>query len=292
MLALGSKIGVITPSSALGEPEEIRNGLKWLQDAGYQVVLGDFVFEKERNQGGTAEQKAKDIMRFFKDSQIKALIASCGGYGAQAVLAHLDYDIIKQNPKPIIGFSDVTALQMGIYAQTGNVSAASIMLRFDFAKRPIHGLTESSFKAVMSGDIQNIKGGQTAVGGKAKGVLLGTNLCVLLSLAGTKYFPSLENAILVLEDVDEKTYTIERMLTQLKQQKDFGKLKGIVFGQFTDMSFNNPEDKSVIEIVDAFIEGLQIPVIKNFPFGHTAARYTLPLGGMAEINADDCILRI
>ena len=114
----GSKVGIVSPSSALDSPEDIRDGLRWLESCGYRVVLGTHVYDRLNHMAGTPEQQAEDLMRFFADPEIKAVFAAAGGFGAQYLLPLLDYDLIRKNPKPLIGFSDTTALQAGIFART------------------------------------------------------------------------------------------------------------------------------------------------------------------------------
>lgn len=289
----GSKVGIISPSCSLQSPEDIRAGLHWLESCGYHIVLGHYVFDRKDHLAGSAEQRAEDIMRFFADSEIKAIFATAGGYGAQAVLPLLNYDIIKKNPKPIIGFSDITALQTGIYSQTNNISYTGILLKYDFQNNTsIHPYTAESFLQIMDGDYSEIMGGVTVNSGIAEGHLIGTNLCVLQLLAGTKYYPKLKDAILLLEDVDEKSYRIERLLLQLQQQPDFKDVRGIIFGQFTDIILNHPEDKDINQIIDDFANKVKIPIIKNFPFGHVRARKSLPIGAKIILDSNKCCLKI
>ena len=289
----GSKVGIVTPSSSLASPEDIRDGLRWLENCGYRVVLGQYVYDNVDHFAGTPAERAEDIMRFFADSEIRAIFAATGGYGAQYVLPLLDYDLIGKNPKPIIGFSDTTALQVGVFARTGNISYAGPLLKYDFGRgASIHPYTAESFLKMMDGTPAPITGGATVNPGVAEGRLIGTNLCVLQLLAGTPFYPSLKNTILLLEDVDEKSYRIERMLLQLRQQPDFADVRGIVFGQFTDIGLNHPDDKDVNRIIDDFAAGLKIPVIKNFPFGHVRARQTVPVGAVVELDAERRLLKV
>lgn len=288
----GSQVGIITPSSSLADPKDIRNGLQYLrQELGYQLVLGEYNYGEYHHQAGTPQQKAEDIMRFFADPQIKAVFATRGGYGSQSVLPLLDYEIIRRNPKPIIGFSDTTALQMGIYAQTGNVSYAGTLLTFDFARRPLHPQTAASLKRLLNAEGSEIRSGARVNSGNATGILLGTNLCVLQSLAGTPYYPDLQDSILVLEDVGDVSYRFERMLLQLKQMNGFSGVRGVIFGQFAGCTLDNPLDKDIHAVIDEFAKDLTIPVIKDFAFGHVAARYAIPLGVKASLDADNCLLR-
>ena len=289
----GSKIGIVAPSCALSSPEDIREGLRWLESSGYRIVLGQYVFEKNNHLAGTAEQRAEDIMHFFADPEIKALIAVCGGYGAQEVLPLLKYDVIAQNPKPIIGFSDTTALQTAVFTKTGNINYAGILLKYDFKNNSrIHPYTADSFLELMNGNFKGISGGIRINGDCGEGKLIGTNLCVLELLAGTNYFPDLNDSILLLEDVDEKSYRIERMLTQLSQHPTFKGVKGIIFGQFNEIYLNHPEDKDINQIIYDFAQKHPIPIIKDFPFGHVRARKSVPLGAQVILDADKCFLKL
>ena len=282
----GSAIGIITPASSLQSPEQIRNGLAWLAEKGLKICLGDFVYENQNNFSGSPKERADDIMRFYKNPDIKAIIATRGGYGSQSLLPFLDYEIIRQNPKPIIGFSDITALQNAVYTQSGIASCAGIMLKYDFADGKIQPQTAKSFENWLNGVFMPIRAGNITNPGIAHGTIIGGNLRTFVSLAGTKYFPPLAGNILVLEDFDEKTYNIERMLVQLEQQKDFSCLSAIVFGAFTDCSLNHPQDKDIESILQQFADAhKQIPMIKHFPHGHIKARFCLPIGIKAKLSA-------
>ena len=260
--------------------------MAWLAEKGFKICLGDFVYENQNNFSGSPKERADDIMRFYKNPKINAIIATRGGYGSQSLLPYLDYDVIKQNPKPIIGFSDITALQNAVYAKSGVISWAGIMLKYDFAEGKIHPQTEKSFENAINGIFSPIRAGNIANRGIAEGIIIGGNLCTFMSLAGTEYFPSLDGKVLFIEDVDEKTYNIERMLIQLEQQKDFSRLAAIVFGTFTDCPLNHPQDKDIESILQQFAEAhKQIPMIKHFPHGHVKARFCLPIGIKAKLSA-------
>jgi len=282
----GSAIGIVTPAFSLQNPEQIRKGLAYLTEKGFKINLGEFVYESREHFSGSPEERAGDIMRFYKNPEIKAIIATCGGCGSQSLLPYLDYEIIRQNPKPIIGFSDITALQNAVYARSGVGSLAGIMLKYDFIDGQIRSQTENSFENYLNGILNPIKAGNIVNSGAAEGVIIGGNLRTFISLAGTPYFPSLHNKILLLEDVDEKTYNIERMLIQLEQQPDFEELSAIIFGAFTDCTINHPEDKDINEILSRFAaKHKQLPIIKHFPHGHIKARFCIPIGIKAKLSA-------
>lgn len=282
----GAAVGIITPSSSLDSPEQIRSGLAYLAELGFQVKPGNFVYGGSCHFSGTPQERASDINAFFKNPEIAAIIATAGGCGAQALLPYLDYEAIRKNPKPIIGFSDITALQAAVYARTGVSSVAGIMLKYDFASGNIQPKTKNSFENLLGGKFASVSAGDILNPGLAEGVLLGTNFCTLMSLAGTKYFPPLTGSILLLEDIDEKSYRIERMLTQLEQQNDFEQISGIIFGTFGNCTLNHPQDKDIEAVLNAFAaRHPRIVMIKHFPFGHIKARICLPLGIKMRLTA-------
>lgn len=283
--------GVITPSSSLETPEKIRNGLAYLAELGYHSKIGNFVYGSSNHFSGTPKERASDIMNFFKNPDIAAIIASCGGYGAQSVLPYLDFNIIRQNPKPIIGFSDITALQTAVYTLSGISSIAGIMLKFDFSDNNPAFQTKNSFeKLIIDGQFAPVSAGNILNSGYAEGVLIGTNFCTLMSLAGTIYFPRLEQKILLLEDIDEKSYRIERLLCQLEQQQGFELVSAIIFGTFSNCALNHPEEKDIESVLDEFAaRHPKITMVKHFPFGHTKARICLPIGEKMQLDATSSV---
>ncbi len=283
--------GVITPSSSLETPEKIRNGLAYLAELGYHSKIGNFVYGSSNHFSGTPKERASDIMNFFKNPDIAAIIASCGGYGAQSVLPYLDFNIIRQNPKPIIGFSDITALQTAVYTLSGISSIAGIMLKFDFSDNNPAFQTKNSFeKLIIDGQFTPVPAGNILNSGYAEGVLIGTNFCTLMSLAGTTYFPRLEQKILLLEDIDEKSYRIERLLCQLEQQQGFELVSAIIFGIFSNCALNHPEEKDIESVLDEFAaRHPKITMVKHFPFGHTKARICLPIGEKMQLDATSSV---
>lgn len=283
--------GVITPSSSLETPEKIRNGLAYLAELGYHSKIGNFVYGSSNHFSGTPKERASDIMNFFKNPDIAAIIASCGGYGVQSVLPYLDFNIIRQNPKPIIGFSDITALQTAVYTLSGISSIAGIMLKFDFSDNNPAFQTKNSFeKLIIDGQFTPVPAGNILNSGYAEGVLIGTNFCTLMSLAGTTYFPCLEQKILLLEDIDEKSYRIERLLCQLEQQQGFELVSAIIFGTFSNCALNHPEEKDIESVLDEFAaRHPKITMVKHFPFGHTKARICLPIGEKMQLDATSSV---
>lgn len=286
----GDKVGLITPSSFLPSPECIKQGIAYLQSLGLEVIKGRYIYEKYRYMGGTPEQRAEDIMNFFKIPEIKAVFSTAGGSGSQKILPLLDYEIIKANPKPVLGFSDVTALQLGIYAQTRIPSYTGFTLKYDFKTGNIDPLVKNSLETLLKDEHLIAKGGKTVRGGTTEGILIGGCLSMFRNLCGTAFYPDVTNAILLIEDVCEKTYKVDLMLQQLQQSPNFNKIKGIVFGQFADNIIVAPEDGTIDDTIFDFCKNLNIPVIKDFPYGHVPSRYVLPIGGKCLLDADNCRL--
>lgn len=270
--------------------QNLKRAVKYFESIGYRVALGQNLKKQHRYMAGTPEERAADIMDFYKDRDIKAIFCARGGCGSQMVLDCLDYEVIKKHPKPIFGLSDNTALQLGIYAKTKAVGYTGISLVRDFKAEKLNPTVAGSLKAVLNKESQTIKAGKTVHGGTAEGVLIGGCLSMIRSMCGTQYLPDLKDKILLIEDVSEYTYKIELMLTQLRQCKNFDKVKGIIFGDFKDCKPQAKADGSIDDVIKDFCKGLKMPIIKDFPYGHKDKRYILPIGGKIKLDADKCVV--
>ncbi|MDD4556387.1 MAG: LD-carboxypeptidase [Alphaproteobacteria bacterium] len=291
ILQKGDKVGIISPSNEVSA-NLIENGIKYLIEQGFVPIAGKNMFKTYRWMAGTPQERADDINDFYRDPSIKAMFCARGGFGAQKILDLVDYDLARKNPKPIFGFSDNNALQLAIYAQTGQVVYTGFDLRYDFRFGNLDKTEDKSFQDTISEAPQNINSGETVIGGTAEGVLIGGCLSLFRNLCGTKYFPDLTNSILLIEDEEEKTYKIDLMLDQLQKCENFDKVRGIIFGQFANCIIADPKHGSVNEVIKYFCEDLKIPVIKNFNYGHILSRYILPIGQKVALNADACEVKI
>lgn len=291
-LCPGDKIGLVSPSRQVTR-EEISAGVDYLKSLGFEVVFGEHVFDSFRYMAGTAENRAADIMKFYLDKEIKAIFATSGGDGCQYVLPLLDFEIIQKNPKPFCGFSDTTALLNALTARTGLVNFNGLTLNYDFRSGRLNPQLDKAVKTVLFGNDFCFAGGECVKEGDAQGILIGGCLSLLRNLCGTPYFPEMSGKILLIEDVEEPTYKIDLMLQQISQNPGFDKIKGIIFGNFLDCSVRKEADGMIDEVIDFFAEGLDVPVIKNFPFGHEFDRRLLPLGAEVEIvsSAEQCLIR-
>lgn len=289
LLRAGDKIALAAPSGFI-EPESLKTGAAWLEAQGFELEFMPHVFARHYYTAGTDFERADDVNEAFARPDIKALFCVRGGAGSSKILPYLDYALIKKNRKPVFGLSDSTALQNALFACSGNVSYTGFLPIFDFKNGSLDEKINQSLNMVFAGREQKASGGKCLNAGSAQGVMVGGCLSVLNYLCGTPYFPSLQGKILLIEDVGEKTYRIDLMLNQLKSQKDFAGLNGIVFGQFLNCVEADEGDGSVSEIIADFAQNLDIPVITDFPYGHVASRYVLPIGKKVCLNADEVTL--
>lgn len=285
----GDKVGIISPSCFITE-KDIHSGLDYLRKLGLIPVLGTHLYSTYRYMGGTPQQRVEDLHNFYQNPEIKAIFTTRGGAGAQKMLPLIDYELIRRHPKPIFGISDTTALQLALYARSNIASYTGFSLKYDFLNGEINPMVDESLRQIISGAPITYHGGKTIIKGTAEGTMIGGCLSLIRNLAGTRYLPDLTDKILLIEDVGEKSYHIDLMLEQLRQLPDFNKIKGIIFGQFANISISAPEDGTIDEILDYFCADLKIPMIKNFPYGHIPARRLLPIGQPVRLDAENCTL--
>ena len=234
----------------------------------------------------------------FKKKDIKAIFCARGGYGTPRLLDKIDYSLIKRNPKILVGYSDITALQMAIMKKTGLVTFAGPMISMDF-QSDVSKFTEEMFWKILT---SNKKFGRISQPddekifelhkGQARGRILGGNLSVFTSLVGTQYFPDLKDRILILEEIGEMPYRIDRLLNQLRLHKAFVNIKGVILGAFIDCNEHDPLKKtlSLGEVISEYLEGTKMPVVYNFKHGHIRNNITVPFGIVTKINTSKNII--
>lgn len=290
ILRSGDTIGVITPASHM-KVEKLNRGIMYLQNLGYKVILGDHVQDSYGYLAGKDEDRIKDLHQMFTNPEVKAIISSRGGYGTPRLLDEIDYGLLAQNPKLFIGYSDLTALQLAIWKQTGLVTFSGPMVAVEMAAG-IDTFTEEFFWPLICSDqidrffsIKPENSLQVIKPGKAQGVLLGGCLSLISCVIGTKYQPDFSGSILILEDIGEEPYRIDRYLCQMKSAGIFDQVNGIILGQFIDCVDKDGDPTLTLdEIFDDFFGSRSIPVIKNFPYGHDSKKVTIPFGINVEID--------
>ncbi len=290
-LKKGDKIALIAPSAQIGNQDKIQKGLDFLQSLGLEPVFAPHLYNIRRYMAGTDEERASDVNWAFSQPEIKAVFCVRAAAGAARILPYIDYELIKTNPKPLIGFCDNAALMLALYQKSGIISWNGFLPTYDFRGDSLDSQVKDSLLALISGKPQKIISGTTLRVGQTEGTFLCSNLSVLMKLAGTPYFPDLRGKILLVEDIRERLHKIDLMLQQLKQQPQFNELNGLIFGHFTDCS-GDEEDGTLDDCFADFLHGTAFPCLKDFEFGHTPSRYVLPLGAEVKFNADKTELEI
>ncbi|OGU76114.1 MAG: hypothetical protein A2V93_08845 [Ignavibacteria bacterium RBG_16_34_14] len=292
----GDSIALVTPGSYISE-KELEDCIKNLHSLGFNTVYNKSVLNKIGYFSGNDKQRTEELMEMFSRKDVDGIMCARGGYGCSRILPFLDYEIIKNNPKVLIGYSDVTALLYGIYSKTGLIcfhGPVGISIFNEFSTNYLKDVLISPHKrlVLISGPEGNGSEPVTIRSGKAEGELIGGNLSVIVSLIGTEYDIDTENKIIFLEETTEEPYRIDRMLTQMLMSGKFKGAAGIALGVFDDCepkkedpSFEN--SFSLMEVLFDRLSGLSIPVIYGLSFGHIKNKFTLPFGINAELNADE-----
>lgn len=282
-LKKGDCIGIVAPASPHRSDDKLNSGIKYLEQLGYKIVLGKHTNDKIGYLAGTDKSRASDINNFFKNKNIKAIFCTRGGYGSHRILDLIDYNIIKRNPKIFVGYSDITALQLAIFKKTGLVTFSGPMVVSDLSEKLSVDSEEHFWKCLTSpipvGVIKMFENQTLKVltHGKVSGKILGGNLSVIAALVGTSYLPSFENSILILEDIEERPYRIDRMLNQLKLADMLDDLSGVILGDFsTCLPEKNKPSLKLEEIFKSVLKN--IPIMMNFKFGHIRNSITIPYG--------------
>lgn len=304
-LTEGDTIGIISPSSTIFDSESYEIAVENFEAMGLKVKLGKYVKSRYGHLAGTDEERASELNTMFADSEIKAIVALRGGSGAARILTQIDYDIIAKNPKIFIGYSDITALHLAIYTKTGLVTfhgplAVSTWNNFSYSifKNILfkgEAVTYENPKEIGDNLTQIKNRTRTIVSGTAEGILVGGNLSVLTGIMGSPYFPKDWNGkILYLEDVGEKIYAIDRMMSQLQLGGVLDQISGFVFGKCTNCDAGGSGYGSLTfdEVIDHYIKPLDIPAYSGAMFGHIDDNSTLPNGLKVLLNADSGTIKM
>lgn len=285
LLKKGDVVAFVAPSSFV-KKKDIEASLKYFNQMGLKVKLAENIYDEYRYMAGSDKKRAKIINKMFADEKIKALVCVSGGAGSSRILPFLDYDLIKKNKKAIIGLSDSTALQNALIGLSSISAYTGYLPAYKPEQNSFEDKAGQYLKSILFDQTHEIISGKSLIKGEAEGKIIGGNLSVLCYLCGTKYFPSLKDKILLIEDCGEKLHKIDLMLTQLKQQKDFDKLKGIIIGAFTDCNPTDTFDGTIDDCIKDFIAGLKIPTIIDVEYGHIKHSRILPLGLKVKIVSD------
>lgn len=276
-------IGILSVAGSLDDEQltALKNAENYFISKGFQVKISPSCYKRENYLAGSDEDRIRDLEAFFEDDSIDAIIAARGGYGAIRILSQIDYSKIKS--KIFAGFSDITALQWLLYKKCGLISFHAPMACSDFGNN-LDPFTEKSFFDTLEDKNHNIRLQPTFqynMKEKIEGILMPSNLATLSSLCGTDFFTD-EKKILLIEDVNEPLYKIDRMLTQLFENKPFLKnISAVILGNFSGIEDSEENFKKLFE---NFSSKYSVPICDGVKFGHIKQKITIPFGQNAVLN--------
>jgi len=298
----GGTIGVIAPASPQRDDERLRRGIVYLRSKGYGVIEGRHLWQRNGYLAGTDDQRADDVNAMIRDPGVHMIVAARGGYGTTRILDRIDYRWLRRNPKIVVGFSDVTALNLAILRRAGVVSFSGALPGVDFWKPegPQPSVEESFWRAVTRaarpGEVRQPAGTSPRAlhPGNVRGPLIPANLTLLCALIGTRFLPILDGAILLLEEIGEEAYRLDRMLSHVRNAGLFRRIGGLALGAFTG---TEPRRVSVdsLEVDDVFkyyMRDTAVPTVGGILYGHIDNKITLPVGTLAELDGNRGVLRL
>ena len=284
-LKLNDKVAIVSPSGNVN-PVYVKDAMGILQEWGLEVSVSENALRETGRFSGFVEQRLYDLQTAMDDPKVKLIFCSRGGYGAVHLLDKLDFTAIKNNPKWLIGFSDITALHAALHSH-GIMSIHGPMVKH-FSEEGGTNLSVLYTKSAISGRELNytvpVDHPHLNRLGKTTGVLFGGNLSVYTALLGSKYIKIPRNGILFIEDIGEEPYRIDRMIYQLKISGLFNKIKGLIVGQFTDYEEDNKMYGSLYESIMSAVKEFDFPVCFGFPVGHTRINLPMIVGGKATLT--------
>jgi len=289
-----SNIGLIAPSGRLSE-EKLAKAMKNLHGLGFKTNLAKNAMQTDGYLAGPDHVRIHDLHAMYADPEIDAIWCLRGGYGATRILDYLNFEIIAKNPKPLIGYSDITALLNTIYQKTGNPCfhgpvAASTMSEYTIEHlKPLYGLS-SEYKIHLSKNNtkeavdKSVYSYMEINPGKAKGKLVGGNLTLVSSLVGTAHAVQAKNKLVFLEDIGEEPYRVDRMLTQLISSGFLDSVKGVILGIFAGCHKKDENSKTLLETIKERMSRIDAPSAYGFSFGHIDDQCSFQIGQMAEMD--------
>ena len=291
-LKAGSRVALVAPSGPLRGYADLERAIMNTRMLGWEPVIGAHVLERDAYLAGGDPSRRADLNTFVADDSVDAIWCIRGGYGAMRLLNSLDYAAWRDHPKALIGYSDITALHAAIGPRAELVTYHGPTARAELTEFTITSLTQ--VVGEQNGGITlNAPDSETLQGGTATGRLAGGNLAVLSALVGTPFAPQLDDTILVLEDVNESVYRLDRMLTQLRLSGALDRIAGLAFGHFTEIPPDQSnENRPLNDLLSEVAERCAVPCVAKIPLGHIDDQWTLPLGRSAVLDADSRTLTI
>jgi len=292
LLQKGDRIRIVAPAGKVSK-EKVLPGIGLLQDVGYEVIVGKHVFDRHFQYAGTDQQRAADFLEAINDPQTKAIICARGGYGSVRIIEKIDFSPLMKNPKWLVGFSDITVFH-SVLNKLGLVSIHGAMPAFFLENRKPSKSFHSLIEILTSGNSEiRLNSHLLNCNGICAGELVGGNLSLLYSLQGTPWQLDTKGKILLIEDLSEYLYHLDRMMQNLRLSGQLSGLAGLVVGSFTEMQDNeSPFGKSAYEIIREAVDGFHFPVCFDIPVGHIAKNLPLVIGAKYQLEVgENCLLK-
>ena len=278
-------IAIVAPGGYTSDPATVERAIARLEAQG--CLVHNYYDQAAIHQrfGGTDEGRLAQLHAAVADPDVQLIIALRGAYGMTRLLPDIDFEAIAASGKIVVGFSDVTALQMGLLAKTGALSYAGPMIAGDFGARETDPVTIDQFWRCLAGPTHTIR--EQAAGNpelEVCGTVWGGNLAMIVSLLGTPYFPRVEGGILYVEDINEHPYRVERMLLQLQQAGVLDQQRAVILGDFSGYRLSPQDNGYDFDTMLAYLRAtLQVPVLTGLSFGHIQRRVTIPFGAQGRL---------
>jgi muramoyltetrapeptide carboxypeptidase len=283
-LKKGDTIGIVAPARKISLAE-IQPAIDIMKHWGLEVMLGKNLFKEDNQFSGTDEERAEDLQAMLDDTSVKAIISARGGYGTLKIIDKLDFTMFRQNPKWVVGYSDITVLHSHIHNLEIETIHATMLINFEKNAEAIESLRKGLFGVNIIYEIENNLLNRKGI---AEGELVGGNLSLLYALSGSASDINTKDKILFIEDLDEYLYHIDRMMMSLKRSGKLNDLVGLIVGGMTDMKDNAiPYGKNAEEIIMDAVKEFNYPVCFNFPAGHVDRNLALYFGSKVKLNVSD-----
>jgi len=286
----GAHVALVSPSGPLNGPHELEHAVVTAESFGWTVTVGEHALARAGYFAGDDAQRAADLVRAIEDDAVDGIWCLRGGYGSARLLPQIDAAVRRARPKVLIGYSDITALHAAWH------HAGVVSFHGPTARSPLTPFSRAALlEAVQVGASTSLdaSGAEVVRGGRATGRLAGGNLALLASLCGTPWAPDFRDAVVVLEDIGEATYRLDRMLSQLRLAGAFDGCVGLAFGHFTDCPDTTADGiRSLAAIVHEVADQVRVPTLLGVPIGHIAEQWTLPFGAQATLDVDARLLHV
>ena len=289
-LGPGARVALVAPSSPLRGNHELEHAVVNARDMGWEPVVGRHANARDGYFAGADAVRSADLLEALNDPEVDGIWCLRGGYGAARLLPDVSLEALRAHPKALIGYSDITALHAawqhaGLASFHGPTARATLteFTRASFVRTVVEGADGTGAMPAAT----------TLRAGTATGRLAGGNLALIASLCGTPWAMDFRDAIVVVEDINEATYRIDRMLTQLRLAGAFDGCAGFLFGQFTDCPIETEDGARPLEaVLRECADSARVPAVFGAPFGHVDDQWTLPLGCLATLDATACTLHV